>query len=149
MFWGERRIVRVVKVHKAQGTETGVVIEDNQKLDENSGVTADDLVEVSVLVGGDAGRQNPMVRSHELLPVIFELMWPNKVKEDDIEIVTEATREQPGVARLGKAILGAPQNGAYSIPVLSPGLGGCHDKVGFLTRASELMKPYDSTYHLW
>ena len=143
----DEQLVRIVSVHKSNGSGAATVIDNTQALEAAGGIMADDKVEVTIF--GAKGK-NKLVPSSELHPpIILEVVWPEEMKPGDIEVITAATREKPGVAQLNKAMLGAPDvKTAHSIPVLSPRIGG-GQKIGFVTCETRLTQPpYNCTYRL-
>lgn len=144
----DEQSARIVSVHKkSSDSDTATIIAKAEALEAAGGISANDEVEVTLLC---ARGKNKLVSPDKLLPpAILEVVWPENMKADDIEVITPATREQPGLARLKQAVLGVPNVAtAHSIPVLSPRIGG-GEKIGFVTCEVRLTQPpYDYTYRL-
>jgi len=71
--------------------------------------------------------------------MFLELLFAAELRDGDLEIVRSASREQPGLARLGLATVGQCETGQ---PVYSR--SGA--KVGFLS--PDALPPYYETYEI-
>ena len=73
----------------------------------------------------------------------IHILWPDKLGPNDIQILTPATPDQPGQARLKQASTGSPRPEApNSLPLCSR--SGA--TVGFVANVKHLEPPYEETY---
>ncbi len=72
----------------------------------------------------------------------LEILFPDELQSGDLDILVEATADQPGQARLAAANIGQPDPDApQSVPLFSQ----TRAKIGFV--ATEfLMPPFNTTY---
>lgn len=76
----------------------------------------------------------------------LDILFPEAAKQEDIEIVTPATWDTPGLVRIGKAILKEnPQNTATKF--LMSWVGG-DQKIGAVVPADMLDAPFESVYKI-
>ncbi|MCB0190605.1 MAG: hypothetical protein KDJ65_01530 [Anaerolineae bacterium] len=75
----------------------------------------------------------------------IEVLFPHALQSDDIDVITPASFEQPGLARLNKAVIGE----AYCF---DPEASSLHSrsgaKLGFISDDSLLEPPFDGCYRL-
>jgi hypothetical protein len=77
--------------------------------------------------------------------LFLEVLFPDEVQPDDLELLRLPTQQRPGRARLLKAKMGEPDpNAPNSKPVFS----GTGAKFGFVANADLLETPYTFTYQL-
>lgn len=69
----------------------------------------------------------------------LEILFTSELREGDLEILQQASREQPGLVQLGQVTVGQAEN---SQPVYSR--SGA--KLGFITQ--EALPPYYETYQI-
>ena len=76
---------------------------------------------------------------------VLEVLFAAEVRADDLDILIEATRQRPGLARLGTATLSEPDPAA---PNSRPVFSRSGAKIGFVTPSREAEPPYQHTYLL-
>ncbi len=76
-------------------------------------------------------------------PQFLEILSRAELRPGDLDIITEATRAQPGQARLGAAYIGEVQPDA---PQSKPLLSQTRAKIGFVSKANLIVPPYNDAY---
>ncbi len=77
--------------------------------------------------------------SHQFL----EILSRTELRPGDLEIITEATHDQPGLTRLAAAYIGKPNPDA---PKSRPVFSGGGPKFGFVAEAELIAPPYNDAY---
>ena len=76
---------------------------------------------------------------------VLEVLFTDEVQTDDLQILAKATRQRPGLARLGTATLSEPDPAA---PNSRPVYSRSGAKIGFVAPSREAAPPYQHTYLL-
>ena len=74
-----------------------------------------------------------------------EILFPEEIQPEDLEIVVPASHSEPGRVRLGQARIGPPNLAA---PNSAPLLSWTGANIGFVAGAELLEPPFDSCYWL-
>lgn len=75
----------------------------------------------------------------------LEILFTDAVRPDDLEILEQAQPNQPGLAKLNRAIVGQARSDApNSVPLKSQS----GDTIGFIATMELMAEPYSSTYRL-
>ncbi len=78
------------------------------------------------------------------MPSFIEVIFPKYLKPDDLDIITEASNAQPGLARLNKATV-ANDDALLSKPLFSRS----GPKIGYLVEdGTFVFPPFNSCYRL-
>ncbi len=86
----------------------------------------------------------PTIPQESAAPNQFlEILSPTELRPGDLEIITEATRAQPGLARLAAAYIGEVQPDA---PQSKPLLSATRAKIGFVAEAKLIAPPFNDAY---
>ncbi|MBE7556800.1 MAG: hypothetical protein HS126_37635 [Anaerolineales bacterium] len=75
----------------------------------------------------------------------IEILFPEEIQPEDVEIIALATAREPGRVRLGKAQVGPPNPAA---PNSAPLFSRTGAKIGFVASADLLEPPFSSCYWL-
>ncbi len=75
----------------------------------------------------------------------LEILFTEALRPDDLEIIEQALPDQPGVARLNRAIIGQARPDAPNSAPLKSQSG---DTIGFVASAELMCEPYSMTYRL-
>lgn len=75
----------------------------------------------------------------------IEILFPEEIKPEDLDIIAPATAKTPGRVRLGQAQVGRPNPAA---PNSTPLLSRTGAKIGFVANADLLEPPFTSCYWL-
>jgi hypothetical protein len=73
----------------------------------------------------------------------IEILFPEEIQPEDVEIIALATVREPGRIRLGKAQVGPPNPAA---PNSAPLFSRTGAKIGFVASADLLEAPFTSCY---
>lgn len=74
-----------------------------------------------------------------------EILFPEEIQPDDLDVITPATAQAPGRVRLGQARIGPAHPDA---PNSAPLLSRTGAKIGFVAAAELLEPPFSSCYWL-
>jgi hypothetical protein len=75
----------------------------------------------------------------------IEILFPEEIRPEDLEIIAPASPNEPGRIRLGKAQVGPPHPSALNSAPLFSRTGA---KIGFVAAADLLEPPFTSCYWL-
>lgn len=75
--------------------------------------------------------------------LFVQILWPEELRPDDLTIITPATPNQPGQARLVKAQTGKARADAPNSLPLKSRSGAT---VGYVANTKHLEPPYEETY---
>jgi hypothetical protein len=75
----------------------------------------------------------------------IEILFPEEIQPDDLDVITPASPEAPGRVRLDQARIGPAQPAA---PNSAPLLSRTGAKIGFVAAAELLEPPFSSCYWL-